>query len=433
MQQALIIFAIFLTANVVFAQISATANVEIRSINDMCYPKVTDIEKVDNHTIIAFSQTIIENNTYENNFYLLVEEETIVPKVTLPNEFEVIDSYVLDNCLYFCGKYYDYPYCGGFMAKAYIPDFFTNGQFSFISFIPENIPMFSKIVAYKNNDNEMNIACLSYNHLVQYNEINAQCIIDTILEISGCSEDYLDLIEFQDKLVVAGNYHNIANNQCGWNLRFFDKNNIGNNIGIHRLTRNYDCHMSKIKLEKYEDANTIIVVTDQMSYNNNSNGGLSVFLVDLANHVDRYDMPTLGEYTYLWDVSFTHDGNHKNLLALTYDGGNYSSVYHFDFAAGHDVIKYRYPRRNMLTSIKMYTNDYFITIGKLEDNGHTMFWDRRVFFREMICDTISHLDYIRSLENPMLFNGSYPSINTIKKWEDTQCILRNKEIDYICR
>lgn len=364
-----------------FGQISTTANIKIRQIPDHCYAKETDIEKVDDHTMVVYSTIILDTYTYQSNFYLLREGENIASSVELNNDMEVFDSYVLGDYLYFCGRRGSITNSYGYIAKAHIPTFFNNGSFEVVSLANEDIYSPTRLVAYKNNLDQVNIACLADNKLIQYNDITNQCIIDSMtIQTANFSENFRDIIVCGDSIFVAGNVFNSSLTLCGWNLRSFDKNNISNTPSLLTLMCNYSCNLSNVRLEKLESSNVLFMVTDPI-VNNSGNGALSIFLIENGNMPIRYDINNPNESTYLWDATFSADGDHKNLSILTYNGGFSSSVYYYDFSTTPPQVKVYKPQfQNMLTSIESYKDNYVISVGMEDFSGRLTLWDRNILF-----------------------------------------------------
>lgn len=415
-----------------FGQISTTANIKIRQIPNHCYAKETGIEKVDDHTMVVYSTIILDTYTYQSNFYLLREGENIASSVELNNDMEVFDSYVLGDYLYFCGRRGSITNSYGYIAKAHIPTFFNNGSFEVVSLANEDIYSPTRLVAYKNSLNQVNIACLADNKLIQYNDITNQCIIDS-MTVYGYEEDFRDIIVCGDSIFIAGNVFNSSQTFCGWNLRSFDKNNISNTPSLLPLMCNYSCRISNVRLAKYESSNVLFMVTDPI-VNNSGNGALSIFLIENGNIPIRYDINSPNEYTYLWDATFSADGDHKNLSILTYNGDFSSSVYYYDFSTTPPQVKVYKPQfQNMLTSIESYKDNYVISVGVEDLSGRLTLWDRNVLF-----DGPSNCDI--SLYKNITTNGvqnSFPIHSSIffflaAPWHREIGKVLNKEIFTIC-
>lgn len=134
-----------------FAQISSTANIEIKDILKVdCYPQNTDIAIVNEKTSVVFSE-ITTDVFFRNAFHLVQEGNITVRQIMFAGGFEVRDIDIFKNTLFFSGSLStSLTTSVGFVAWAEVNDFFDNGTFYFKRI--EEVGIINKVKPYINNE-----------------------------------------------------------------------------------------------------------------------------------------------------------------------------------------------------------------------------------------------------------------------------------------
>lgn len=129
---------------------------------------------------------------------------------------------------------------------------------------------------------------------------------------------------------------------------------------------------------------------------------MSIFDLDIKinglDYANRYDIYSTLPISMLWDVDMCYGAEgYYDLVMQTYDGGNYSSVFHTNLTYPTTMGCNIYTNQNlgMYSSIKTYSDYYFISVGDMQHN--LGIWDRKLGAGNNGCDSYSYesiLDFI---------------------------------------
>ena len=434
-------FLVLLLQTNLFAQISNTANVEIKDLSDVCYAKMTDVAMVDDTTSILFSE-ILENNSYREVFSLVKEGNTLVRQVILQDFYEVYDIEIYDRFLFFSGRK---DINNGFVAWADINTFFTTGTVVY-KVISETTNI-RKIKPYLANTNLLNLACLaeeSIGEMVLQVEFSTNnYTISQIIPVQN-TETYNDIIVYNDYIILAGNYSD--GTQLGYAIRKYDKNNITNPL-TNNVTfiwnmdyENYIYYKPLLAKTKREDHLCFATINRETNSTNN-NYLLHVHELDLNSSligvVNLYEVdPQQTAITTLWDFKLQPTTLYEkgvDAVLLTYDGTKFSHVFHFDItytSLGCDI--FSYPQDAFFSSLELYGKGYFVSIGQDDISNKFTLWDRNIYTLSNTCDIYSN----RSI-NPSPIShitGYFSDIVSYRTaiWEQSRSRIYKKDYNIEC-
>ena len=395
MKQALMIFAIFLTANVVFAQISATALSILETSSIEAFPRTAKVCMVDAHTSISYMVTV-ENNYSFHTFYLRQEGTTLkhTAKINLEAINQITDIEIYQDDLYFCGSMNSGDSMLGFVAKANIHDFFAIGVYSLTTI--RNTDKINKIEVYVDNNNRESIAALSSDKLYKITNMSYDFINFINQEYIT---SYSDLIIYKDYIIVSEGYSDTSNvNNHGYYVEIFDKTilntplSFANKIQIPSSISFQAEH--QVMLAKLESEDKLYIVS--MPYMANSGyyslKGIDVNQIDFAlspTNVTNYTIiPNSVNVNLLWDVKALNIDEKNNGLCILSNWGTIESyIFYLNLAnIGESVKVYKHPDNSLFTALDVYADKYYHTIGGIlvENPIHPIYqvwhtyslWDR---------------------------------------------------------
>lgn len=419
-----------------FAQISSTANVEIKDIpNVMCYPKNTDIAIIDDRTSIVFSEVTVDG-LYRNAFHLVQEGNISVRQIMFADNFEVRDIDVFENTLFFSGFFRtSLTSSDGFVAWADINDFFDNGIFYFKRI--EEVGIIDKVKPYLNGVAEINLACLGGGCVIQVDVASDNYKISKIDTLDDYREMYHDIIVYDKYILVSGYINYLISNMYGWSIRMYDKNDISQSVPYKNvyiisnwgsLTYTNISDLSFLIKSKDEKKLCLATRTTAQVSDESTANVLSVFdfCIDYSGSLNyiidgcgnRFDIVSPIPVSMLWDVDLCYGMDYNyDIVMLTYDGGNYASVFNIGLndpvTNGCNIFTNSYI--GMFSSIKTYNDHYFISAGDLQwDLG---LWDRNISITSNYCDVYDYTDVLQSTPR---IRGEYIQFEVVENnvsWE----------------
>lgn len=381
----------------------------MRSIDDICYPKRTDVAVVDDKTFVLHS-TILVDGRFSEAFYLVKEYSNNVDKVVIYEGFEVYDMDVCRDSLFFVGrKGYDL----GFVAKANINNFFASGEYD-IMFIPEAY-MIDKVKAYKTNSGTISSTCLMRG--------NSDDTRDAVLQIPNVNfhnyticrinprennrESVYDILEYRNYVLLAGYSYDTTNtNSNGWTIRKYNKNNIAQNFPTDDIilsNSGYENESGFPFLAKSKDEKKLVLVSifHEIGRDSFFEAKLRIFELGLSigNIVcsSKYEIvPNNTPMSMLWgaDIAGRRDGTNYDLSILSYSGLK-TSVFDFKFPASYHGFcnVFHLADTSMFSSIKTYSDKYFVCVGDRNTFQEVVVWDRSTDISYSDCNTYDIDEY----------------------------------------
>lgn len=153
----------------------------------------------------------------------------------------------------------------------------------------------------------------------------------------------------------------------------------------------------------------------------------------MVDYTYRYDIDSPIPITILWDVDMCYgDNGYYDLVMQTYDGGIYSSVFHtnltFPTTMGCNIYTNQF--MGMYSSIKTYSDYYFISIGDIQWNLNL--WDRKLGAGNNDCDIYSHEDIRASYRESIYFSQQPQYINNTIPIQQSYGELQSLEYEVKC-
>lgn len=364
--------------------------------------------------------------------------------------FEVRDIDVFKNTLFFSGFLStSLTTSVGFVAWADVNDFFDNGTFYFKRI--EEVGIINKVKAYINNE-KINLACLGGGCVIQVDMASDDYRISKIDTLDNYTEMHHDIIVYDKYILVSGYINDLIFNMYGWSIRMYDKSDISQSVPYKNMyiisnwgSLTYTNTSDLSFLIKSEDEKKLCLATRttvQVSDESTANV-LSVFnfCIDYSGSLNyimdgwgnRFDIVSPIPLSMLWDVDLCYGMDYNyDIVMLTYDGGNYASVFNIDLndpvTDGCNIFTNSYI--GMFSSIKTYKDNYFLSAGDLQwDLG---LWDRNISITSNYCDVYDYTDVLQSTPR---IEGQYIPFEVVENnvlWEVYKADILEFEYEIKC-